>query len=400
MKKIKLRNLLLSFLILVLILFVGYKYFEWKTFSDLAKIYNSSWLRELTLTSESQTPNKEFYDELSNNKSFQQPKNREAFVMGVDEVNAKLNIVINNTEGYSDQLEQDKELFLKLKNKTNFLVGQRGDIAKKIVNIQLAYYNLEQEGSKINLAAAYGISALFNIWKDTATLNDFLDKIGSSTDATLIGKYFGDLAPLEKYTRTNFKFEHEDEITKYYPDFASKIKNYKKYFASYYAVEKDFSVGNTETAKLELQSVTDNWANLSIDYSSLGNEQSSKLMDDVKETLKLVSDQSMTIKDYKLKKLYKYPLLPNVDVWKEDLVLCQMYDYKTNYYYTVTSKYPTAKTVSELIKELSKISPKTDNVDNRFDKSAMKFVNSDKKLDFTCIDKYSGTRLNYFITKD
>lgn len=398
MNLIKIRNLLLVFFVFIILLFIGYKYFEWNTFKDIANSYNTSWLKELSLTSEGGIPSKDYNDELANNKNFKQ-SDRSAFLKGLDEINAKLNIVVNVLEGYSDQLEQDRKIFAKLKNKTNFLFGERGNIAKKIVDDQLAYYDLEQKGNKISLANYYGVNVLFNIWRDSITLTNFLDKIGSSTDASFIGKYFSELAPLEKYTSSNFKFEHEDEIKQYYPDFGNKINSYKKYFASYYTAEKDFSVGNTETAQLELQTTTDNWAKISIDYSSLGNEQNPTLKEATKEILRLVSDQSMTIKNYKLKKLYKYPLLPSIDVWKEDLVLCQMYDYKTYYYYSVTSKYPTAKTVDGLIKELSKISPKTDNVDGIFDKSAMKFINSDKKLDFTCIDKYSGTRLNYFLEK-
>ena len=87
-------------------------------------------------------------------------------------------------------------------------------------------------------------------------------------------------------------------------------------------------------------------------------------------------------------------------MWSEDLVLCQMYNYKSSYYYDVTSSYPTSKTVSDLIKELSTISPKTTNIDDKFDKSVMTFKNSDKRLDFTCKDKVSNTSLKYFITKN
>jgi hypothetical protein len=366
----------------------------------LANAYNSAWFSELKLSSGLVQPGVDLYDEISNNKNLNQGKDVDAFVTAVNDTQTKLNIVINGQEGYLDQVGQDKIMFSNLQRGTNLLLGERGDLARRIVGDQLSYYQNEQTGNKSTLAGLYGLTALFTIWKDNVVVKQFSDAVGSSTDASYISKYFSELAPLEKYSSSGFKFEHEDLIKEYYPEFTNKIDNYKRYFASYYAAEKDFSVGNTDTAKLEIQSVIDNWANISIDYSSIFNETNSSILDEEKDTLKKVSDQAVAIKDYKSKKLYKYPLLPDISVWKEDLVLCQMYDFKTGIYHSITSKYPNAKTVAGLISEISTISPKTDNVDNRFDKSAMKFVNSDKKLEFTCIDKYSKTKLNYFITKN
>jgi len=399
MSAIKIRNLLLSLLIFLILLFVGYKYFEWKTFSDLAGAYNNSYFNEIKFVSEMEPSYTGYYTELFNNKQFKNPKDSTDYLLGLTAVENKLNIVINNDEGYRDLLNNNNDLFSKLKGGINLLFGERGSIGKEILNDQLKYYQDEMEMNNINLATYYGTQILFTIYRDNIALSDFTKIIGNSTDSSYISKYFDNIASLEKYANSDFKFDNEDFINNYYPNFISKINNWKKFFAAYYAAEKDFTAGNAQVAQLELQAVSDNASNSYVDYSSIFNEQNSTSSKLSKDILKLVSDQAGAIKDYKSKQLYKYPFLKNVNVWKEDFVLCQMYDYKSGIYYSITSTYPVSKNVSDLINELSTISPKTDNVDSKFDKSSMKFTNSDKKLEFTCIDRYSGNKLNFVINK-
>lgn len=399
MNKIKIRNLLIALFIIVILLFVGYKYFEWKTFSDLSNAYNNSYVKEIKYVSAITPPTNDFFKELYNNKQFGKPKDNQDYLEGLTTISDKLNIVVNNQEGYVDLLNGNVTTFTTLKNSANLLFGERGDVARKIVNDQLAYYSDEIKQANINLASLYATEILFSIYRDNVTVNDFNKVIGSSTSQSDINQYFSEISSLEKYSNSDYKFDKEDFIKSYYPSFVDKIDNWKMYFSSYYKAEKDFSVGNTDIAKLELQAVTDNAYNSYIDYSSLFNEQSSKNTELSKDILKLVSEQASAIKDYKMKGFYKYPLLKSVNVWKEDFVLCQMYNFKTNIFNTITSKYPSAKTVSGLINELSSINPKTDNVDNTFDKSAMKFTNTDNKLEFTCIDKYTGDKVNFTTLK-
>lgn len=397
--KLSLRNLFLYSLISLLAIASLYKYFEWKTFSDLSSAYNDSYFNEIKFVSGIDPSYTAFFSELYNNKQFQNPKDSTDYLQGLTAIENKLNIVINNDEGYRDLLNNNNDLFSKLGNSTNFLFGKRGDIGKKIVNDQLKYYQDEIKSNNINLAYGYGIKILFTIYRDNVAFNDFGKIIGSSTDPTYISKYFANIASLEKYSNSDFKFDKEDFIKNYYPNFVSKVNHWKKYFATYYQAEKDFSVGNTDTAQLELQTVSDNASNSYIDYSSIFNEQNSTTSDLSKDILKQVSDQAATIKDYKSKGLYKYPLLRDIKIWKEDFVLCQMYDYKSSVFYSITSNYPVSKNVSDLIKELSAINPKTDNVDSKFDKSTMKFTNSDKSLEFTCTDKYTGEKLKFVTPK-
>lgn len=398
MNKVKIRNLLLFLLTFLVLLFVGYKYFEWKTFSDLANAYNTAYLNEFKLVAEMQPSDENLSKEFSN-KQFLEPKNEEDYFKGVSAIETKLNISINQREGYVELLNKDIILFTKLQKGTNLLIGERGNIGKIIVNNQLAYYKEEIDGVRSNLAAGYATKILFQIYRDNSSLNSFSKSIGTSADAADVSRYFDVISPLEKYANSNYKFENEESVVKYFPNLSNKFGNWKKYFSSYYEAEKDFSVGNTDVAQLKLQNVWDNASNSYIDYSSIFDEQGSSPLNSAKNILKLVSEQAASIKDYKQKGLYKYPFLKEISIWKEDLVLCQMYDYKSGIFNTITSKYPSSKTVSELIKELSTISPKTDNVDSRFDKSTMEFKNTDKQLEFVCKDKYSGEKIKFFITK-
>jgi hypothetical protein len=399
MNIIKIRNLILFPLIFLILLFVGYKYFEWKTFSELSNAYNTAYFNEIKLVSENQSAEEDLTNELSTNKQFLKPKDTKDYLEGVSAIETKLNISINNYEGYRDLLNKDLTQFEKLQNGINLLIGERRRIGKIILNNQLAYYKDELKGALSNLATRYGIKILFQIYRDNGSLSTFSDAIGTSVDQTYISKYFDVISPLEKYTNSNYKFENEDYVKEHYPNFINKIGNWKKYFSSYYEAEKDFSVGNIEVAQLKLRTVWDNASNSYIDYSSIFDEQGSAPLNSAKNILKLVSEQAASIKDYKQKGLYKYPLLKEISIWKEDLVLCQMYNYKSSIFNAITSKYPSSKTVSDLIKELSTISPKTDNVDSRFDKSTMEFKNTDKQLEFVCKDKYSGEKIKFFITK-
>ncbi len=399
MNIIKIRNLLILSLTLLVLLFVGYKYFEWKTFSDLQNTYNTGYFDEIKSVSQMESPTADYVDALLNNQQFKKPKDSADYLEGLTTIEDKLNIVINDEEGYGDLLKQKLPLFTALRNSANLLFGQRGDIAKKIVNDQIAYYQDEVNQNNITLSELYGVKILFTIYRDNTALNDFSKAVGTSTNASYISQYFNEITPLGKYADNNFKFDKEDFIKAYFPNLINKVNNWKSYFSAYYAAEKDFSVGNTDTAQLELQAVMDNGSNSYIDYSSVFNEQNSTLSDISKDVLIKVSDQAAAIKDYKSNGLYKYPFLKSLNSWKEDFVLCQMYDFKTGIYYSITSKYPVSKTVSDLINELSTISPKTDNVDGRFDKSTMIFSNIDKQLNFTCKDKYTGEKLKFFITK-
>lgn len=399
MNIVKIRNLLLFLLTSLVLLFVGYKYFEWKTFSDLANAYNTAYFNEIKLVSENQSPEEDLENEFSNNKQFLEPKDEEDYLEGISSIETKLSISLNNYEGYRDLLNKDLVQFDKLQKRTNLLVGERGEIGKKIVNNQLAYYKDELEGVLSNIAIRHGMKILFQIYRDNISLNTFSDAIGTSIDQAYISKYFDIISPLEKYTNSSYKFENEDYVKEYYPNFINKIGNWKKYFSTYYEAEKDFSVGNTEVAQLKLRTVWDNASNSYIDYSSIFDEQGSSPLNSAKNILKLVSEQAASIKDYKQKELYKYPFLKEISIWKEDLVLCQMYNYKSSIFNAITARYPSSKTVSDLIKELSTISPKTDNVDDRFDKSTMEFKNTDKQLEFVCKDKYSGKKIKFYNTK-
>src|ERR1035437_4241255 len=143
MNKIKIRHLLIALFVIVILLFVGYKYFEWKTFSDLSNAYNYSYVKEIKYVSAMEPPTNDFFKELYNNKQFSKPKDNQDYLEGITTLSEKLNIVINNGEGYIDLLNEKLAIFSKLKNNTNLLFGERGDIAKKIVNNQIDYYNIE-----------------------------------------------------------------------------------------------------------------------------------------------------------------------------------------------------------------------------------------------------------------
>ena len=106
-----------------------------------------------------------------------------------------------------------------------------------------------------------------------------------------------------------------------------------------------------------------------------------------KNTIETVTNKVNAINTFQEEDLGSYPALPKISKWKEDLVLCQLYAYKSQFYNLITGKYPEATNFDELLIKLSQVAPKTDDVDRKFDKSVIKFTNNDKEITFECTDK-------------
>jgi hypothetical protein len=398
MNTIKIRNLLLLFLVLLALLFVGYKYFEWKTISDLSNLYNTTWVSEFKIVSNTYAPAHDFFSKFTNSEETQ-VTDPDKIIARTTDLNNSLALYINSEEGYRDLISSNNQKYLTLKPFVSLLFGERGKIAKNIVNDQLNYYHNEIANNKHSLASDYFFAILFgNIIIDYQNLTKYDGKAQIST--ANFSKNFGDISSLEKYADNSFKFDNEDLIKQEYPTAYQKIQNYKKYFSSYYKVVKDYVNGDTETAAYEYQALKESASDIGIDFNTIFNEGKSISLENSKSTLQLVSDQASNIKQFKTNKLYKYPLLADISTWKEDLVLCQMYDFKMSIYKDISSKYPDAKNVPDLIKQLSTMSPSTDNVDNTFDKSTvLKFVNNDKQIQFVCKDKYTKSSITFTTDK-
>lgn len=393
-KKGKGLNLRIALLILVFILIllgVGYKYYEWQAVKNLSDLYNSSWKQEFKTVVNNIKTGDDFFQ--FQKDTFAAKDFTDSFTKNYSDLKGKLNLYLESEEEYKNLVIQDRDKYLALKSSSAFLFGPQGDFVKKVIDSQLKYYDDELENANRNSTGSYLWSGLLSVWYDKGIVDAYEKKIG--TTYTNIPKYFSDISTIQSYTNSDFKFSHEDEIKKYFPGGYDSLQKYRDYLSTYYLVVQDIVNGDYQSAAYKYTNISNNIASLTINFKDFFNAQADdQRINRDKEIVDVVSNQANLIKQFKKNGLGKYPLLPAINKWKEDLVLCQMYDFKAvTVYNSVTSKYPTSKNFNDLLNELSGINPRTDFVDSSFDKSVVTFINDDKKIEFQCKDKIDGDTL-------
>lgn len=390
---LSLRIVLLILVFVLILLGIGYKYYEYQTVKNLSDLYNSSWKQEFKTVENNIKTGDDFYS--FQKDTFSSKDITGAFTKNYTDLKGKLNLYLESEEQYKDLITQDRNKFLALKSSASFLFGPQGDFVKKVIDAQLKYYNDELENANRNATGSYLWSNLLSVWYDKGIVDAYEKRIG--TNYKSIPTYFSDISTIQSYTNSDFKFSHEDDIKKYYPGGYSALEKYKDYLSNYYIVVQDIVNGDYQSAAYNYTNISNNIASLTINFNDFFNVQTDdQRINRDKEIVDLVSSQANLIKQFKKNGLGKYPLLPPIEKWKEDLVLCQMYDFKAvSVYNAVTSKYPTAKNFNDLLNELSGVNPKTDFVDGSFDKSTVTFTNDDKKIEFQCKDKYDGDTLSF-----
>ena len=391
--KINLRIILLVLVFILILLGVGYKYYEWNTVKSLSDLYNSSWKQEFKTVENNIKTGDDFYS--FQKDTFASKNITDAFTKNYTDLKGKLNLYLESEEQYKNLVVQDRNKFLALKSSASFLLGPQGDFVKKVVDLQLKYYDDELENANRNATGSYLWSNLLSVWYDKGIVDAYEKKIG--TKYNNIPTYFSDISTIQSYTNSDFKFSHEDDIKKYYPGGYSALQKYKDYLSNYYIVVQDIVNSDYQSAAYNYTNISNNIASLTINFKDFFNAQADdQRINRDKEIVDVVSNEANLIKQFKKNGLGKYPLLPPINTWKEDLVLCQMYDFKAvTVYNSVTSKYPMSKNFNDLLNELSGINPRTDFVDGSFDKSTVTFTNDDKKIEFQCKDKYDGDTLSF-----
>lgn len=393
MKSFSVRNIVISAFILLLILCVGYKYYEWTTLQKLSTFYNQTWTQEFGLV---QDENKNIQPYLDLREKIYDKNTKNTLVNSYDEYVGSLRLIISSQESYLDTIKQNNNAYSEIN--TFFLFGERGNFAKNLVSSQKQYYKYEINDAEISDAYNWLNYNITTVLRDYEILQSFGNNITSNT-ATNISKYFQDLYPVEKYIRTDFKFEHEDDIKIYYPNGYDALTKYKNYFSNYYSVIQDIVNGYNDSATYKLSTAKEAGTNLNISFADFYNQNNETTIKNAKNIIQIISNEANSIKDFKTKKLFKYPLLSNIGSWKEDLVLCQMYNFKSGLYHGISTNHIKAKDATSLLSELSIISPSTKFVDGKFDKSVLKIVNDDKKIQFTCLDKNSNTTYQFITLK-
>lgn len=373
----------------------GYKYHEWNTISQLSDLYNSAWKQEFKSVESGVKKNNDYFqfvDQINGPKT-----TNDSYIKQYPDLKSKLNLLIENKEDYNNFIKQERDKYKAIRSAASILFGQQGDFAKKLSDYQIKYLDNEVENSNRYLTALYLQADLNEVFNDKTITASYEDKITENKNN--LYKNFSDISTIQSYTGSDFKFNHEDKIKQYYPEGYTALQKYKDYLSTYYLVVQDIINGDLDSASYKYTNISNNIASLTLNYKGLFSTGDDHKIGRDKDIVDAVSNGAALIKQFKKNNWGRYPLLPEIKTWKEDLVLCKMYDFKSGVYNLVTSKYPTSKNFDDLLKELSNVNPRTDFVDQDFDRSVVTYTNDDKKLEFQCKDKVDGDTITFTITK-
>lgn len=395
-KTFHLRDALILIAALVLVVGIGYKYLEWSVFNQLATLHHSNIPSELTILEKSNSLSQDAISDITklvDPKST--PENRLEIYNTLD---GKISLALDNDKEYEDTVNSNLNRFRNLGLMSKLLVGDRGRLARRIYSDQIKYYQEEKASAHDSVVSDYLLKNIFAASKDK-TIMQIYDEKASVSPKTLYPKYFSDVASLEKYTRSDFKFPEEDAIKELYPYGYETLQNNKSYMSAYYAVIKDFVAGDYESAAYKYTKLQDQYIKLNVDMDRLFGENQSMKQDRSKRTIELVVDKDAAIKEFKNKNYGKYPLLPTIAGWKEDLEMCQIYDVKGSLVSDISKKPIEAEDAKEFLNWLSTMNPSTTSVDSFVDTSIIKVTNSKDKFTYQCLDKETNKEYTFITSK-
>lgn len=381
MKKKNFITLLLGLIIVFLFI---YKWYEWKTLKDLSSLYSNSITHELRLTS-----NLSFKTEDKTNKILlfyeSASKSAELFESAYSNLDSSLNLYKSEHADYLKLNREDRKSYKLISNQLNYLYISNIDLAKKIVSNQLKYYDQEIKGAEEEAIITSFYKNLMMVFYDSGKINNF-NKI--ALNKTLVKDKFSMLATIAKYSEGSFKFENEDQIKNYAPEEYKILTKYKRYFSTFYELMK-MLVKDQETSqnyKNVWSKLQQDMTNLNFDFKNLFSYKKDYQIERAKTITALISEQIEAVYSVNRNVTYRYPFLGNVIFSKHELWQCQLYGYKGWLFFYFYKTYPTSNSTDEYIREISKISPKTGNIDTYFNKKLLFVDNNDKYFTYTCND--------------
>lgn len=396
--KIKLRYILIFFFLLLLIASLSYKYFEWSTLNRIVAIYNRTLVEDLDYIEESDKQITETIDLYVELITEGEELEDEEYFKKQEELQGKTRLVINAIESYSQGITQNKDDFTKLREKSKILFGARGKFAKNFLEDHIQYLDLESKVTKRGIIDSYLLLNIFTLTSDRRAMDSFNEKAIDNPERDF-PIYYSEVAVLEKYTRSDFKFKKEEEIKKQNPYGYELLERNKEYMSSFYSIVKDYVAEDYESAGYKVSRLSEAEQNLNIDFERVFNEGREEGEDLSKKILETNFTKIDRIKDFKNISLGSYPFLDEVSGWKEDLEMCQLYEYKFDLVENISGSYPTSKNVETLIMELAKIPPKSDSVDSKFNKGVMFFTNNEEEAKFVCLDTEGNREFTFVIEK-
>ena len=381
---------------LLFLLFI-YKWLEYSSLKYLVNVYDSSVTQELAITSDI---NRQFNDAYVKIKDFYASASQEASIQfeAYENLAPAVDLYRSGESEYSNLLTENSRKFSNLNTILKFFFGSKVSKAKNIVTDHLEYYETEIRGNKNNLIETSYFKNLFLVFNDMNRVSYF--DTHAKNKSEIKENYFL-LSSIKKYTENSFKFYDEDSIRNYAPEEFKELIKYKRYFATYYELIK-LVLKDQETSQNAVNlanKLNQDSLNINIDFQGLFKDKEEKKLDNTKKTISLITDELRNIYEINDDSILSYPFVKPLTFKKHYLWHCQLYDYKSGFYNSYKKEFPEAKNAGELISALSTLSPKTDVIDDQFNKKVLILENTPTEFNMTCVDKENNDKYVYKLTK-
>lgn len=402
-KSVHLRDIVIFILCSFFVLTVGYKYFEWKTLNDLISVSNNN----LTLELKSNQDSSNFYSNEANplisELASDNIKSNTDYINLIDKIRPKVTLTQDMDKNYRKLLEENKKEIESFKPKSLFLFGSSRKFAKSFVNESITSYDKSLHLTDITIIDNKFINDYFLVSRDMSFANDFSDKLPNSYGPSTV-KYVQDnynqLAVLEKYSKDDFKFQDEEMYKTNNPYGYEVLIKYRDYLKTYYLIMKDLASNDTESATYKSTKLQSQAVSLNVDFEKLFDEKSKEVTEMNQLNLEAIINYTKAYLDFQKNGDKKYPLLGGVKPYNFNLTLCSLYGSKISVYEKIVSSYPSSKDSKSLVSELSKVGPKTEDLDGLFDYDVLKVdSNDDISIKYTCFDKDNSKQYTFEIIK-
>lgn len=397
------------FFVLIVILFSGYKYFEYKTIKDFVDFQNKAEYQEYKLTekkgqlSEKSYPLIESFYGVGETTSVKKQKKtkdeifKENYDLATEIINLnKIDMDMSNE--YNSLMKSNLQNYIKYNKKLKLVLSQKSKLLRQYIDSQVIYYDKEIQNSDDNIIAGVFYENYFKVLQDRLILNNLFETFNGKSK-----KYYAEnynmFSALEKYTRSDFTFFKEDLIKNKRPYGYEWLDKSRKYFAASYELSKEYTYGDEDSYNYKYEKYKTLLADFNIDMNKVFDENSSETQEKAKIILKTVFDRYLIANKLKQNKFNIFPIFGKTNLINSNLTMCQSYDYRYSLYNEITGKYPKSENIDELIKEFDSVNISNKEADAAFDKTSLIFSTSEKQATFECKDSISGENFKYLINK-
>ena len=369
---------------------------EYNTLLSLQELHNETESSELKFVERSS----QYVDEIVDFRSkIDSAEDYEQLSTAYTEI-LKLNTIqFGASQEYLSLLSENRERYRQLSLPARFIVGKRGNHIRSYLQTVDSYYDLELQATEELLVESDIVEEVFQQFKDELILSEFSD-IVSDEGYESISANFGMLSPIKKYTDSGYSFKSEGKIKDSYPYSYSLLSNHRRYISNFYDTMRDVSTGDDESAYYKFESLDKQSVDLETDYERLFEEGSDRGNERSKKIAQISLDKFELIEEMKNSGSLSFPIVGDLEKWKEDLIFCQLVPYKVDIYQSLLNQDPVFTTKEDLIRELDKIPPSMSKFLNLFDSSILTVNTQANKYVFECTDRATNEVYTFDLIKE